>query len=100
MNFSRSFVFPVASLLQRPIKDDGPRARAVVDTTTTIPAFIRMQYNGRFAFLGVGNINIYLADFHTMVTSVADILIKDYRIIRCGNIRNGDCFFLRHILLQ
>jgi hypothetical protein len=100
MDFSGSFVFPVASLLQRPIKYYGPRARTVIDTTTAIPAFIRMQYDRRFAFLRMRNINIYLAHFHTMVTPVADILIENYWIIWCGYIWNGDNFFLRHIYLQ
>jgi hypothetical protein len=100
MNLSGSFIFPVSSLLQRPVEYDGPRARAIINAAAAIPAFIGMQYDRRFAFLRMGNIHIYLADLHTMVTPVADILIENNRIVRGGYIWNGGYFFLRHIFLQ
>jgi len=40
-----------------------------------------MQYNWRFALLGVGNIYVHLADFHTMVATVTDIGIENHRCI-------------------
>jgi hypothetical protein len=100
MDFSGGLVLPVSPLLERPIKYNGPRARAIINATTTIPAFIRMEYNRRFAFLGMGNINIYLADFHAVVAPVADILIENYWTVGCGYIWNSDDFFLRHFSLQ
>jgi hypothetical protein len=42
----------------------------------------------------MGDVNINLANFYTMVAAVTDILIENHRIVRCCNIRNGDNFLL------
>jgi hypothetical protein len=81
-----SFVFPVGALLQWPVKRYGAWPRAVVDAAAAIPAFIRVQYDRRLALIPVGDVNIHLADFHTMVTTVADIRVKRYRSIGRNNV--------------
>jgi hypothetical protein len=82
MDFSSGLVLPVPSLLQRPVKCDRPGTGTIINTAATIPAFFGMQDHRRFAFLGMGYINIYLADFHAMVASIADILVEDHWIVR------------------
>jgi len=89
MDFPGGLVFPVTAVLQRPLELDGSGAGTLVNTTATVPAFIGMQYDGRFTFLWIRYENVYLADFHAGVASVADIRIKYYRRTRCGNIRNS-----------
>jgi hypothetical protein len=100
VDFSGGLVLPVSPLLQRPVKLESPRPGTIIDTAAAVPAFIRMQYDGRFAFLRVGHKYVYLADIYTGVTPIADIRIKDYRVIRCSYVRHGDYFFLRHFSLQ
>jgi hypothetical protein len=100
VDFSGGLVLPVPSLLQRPVKFNGPGPGTIIYTATAIPAFVRMQYDRRFAFLRIGHEHVYLADIYTGVAPIADIWIKDYRIIRCDNIRHGDYFFLSHLSLQ
>jgi hypothetical protein len=46
-----------------------------------------MQYDRRFAFLWIGYIDVYLADFHAMVTAVADIGMENHRYVRGSYIR-------------
>jgi len=94
MDFSGGLVLPVPSLLQRPVKCDRTGTGTIINAAAAIPAFIRMQYHRRFAFLGMGDINIDLANFYAMVATVTDILVENHRIVGCGNIRNGDYFFL------
>jgi hypothetical protein len=100
MDFSGGLVLPVSAVLQRPVKFYRAGAGTIVNAAAAIPAFIGMQYHRRFAFLGVGYINIYLADFYTVIAPIANIRIEDHRIVRCRNIRNGDYFFLSHLFLQ
>jgi hypothetical protein len=73
-------VFPVSPLLYRPVETDSTWAGTIINTTATVPAFIGVQYHRRFAFLWIGYKYIYLADFHTGVTPVADIRIENYWI--------------------
>ena len=89
MDFAGCLVLPVTPVLQRPVKRDSPGTGTIIDTAAAVPAFIRMQDNWRFAFLGVGYVNIYLADFYTMVAPVAYLRIESHRLVRCSNIRHG-----------
>jgi hypothetical protein len=100
MDFSGCLVLPVTSLLQRPLECDCPGTGTIINTAAAIPAFIRMQYNRRFAFLWIGHEHIYLTNFYAGIAPVAEIGIKDYRSARCRNIWYGDYFFLRHFFLQ
>jgi hypothetical protein len=94
MDFSGGLVLPVPSLLQGPVKCDCAGSGAIINAAAAIPAFIRMEYHRRFAFLGMGDINIDRADFYTMVAAVTDLLIENHRFVGRRNIRNGDYFFL------
>jgi hypothetical protein len=100
MDFSGGLVLPVPSLLQWPVECNCPGTGTIIHTAAAVPALFGMQYNRRFAFLGMGYIHVYLADFYTMVAAVADIRIENHRVARCSDIRNGDYFFLRHRSLQ
>ncbi len=90
MNFPRFLVFPVAPLLQRPVKLDGTGTGTVVCTTAAIPAFFRVQDNGWFALYGMRYVHIYLACIDANVAPVTDIRIEYYRVVRCGNIWNRE----------
>jgi hypothetical protein len=84
VDFPGRFILPITPLLQRPVQSNGSGAGAVINTTAAIPAFIRVQYHGRLAFLRIGHIYIYLADFHAVIAPVTDIRIESDRITRRG----------------
>jgi hypothetical protein len=84
------FVLPVAPLLERPVELDSPGAGAIVDTAAAIPAFVGVKNNRRSALLGVGYINVYLADFNTMVAPITDIRIENHGVVRRGDVGNSD----------
>jgi hypothetical protein len=99
VDFSGGFILPVAPLLERPVELASPGAGAIVDTAAAVPAFVGMKDNRRFALLGVGYINVYLADFNTMIAPVAYIGIKNHGVVRCCDVRNSDYFLLGHLSL-
>ncbi len=76
MDFSRGLVFPVPAMLEGPVECYGPWTRTIIGTATAIPAFLRVQDNRRLALLRMGYIDVYLADFHTMVAPVTDIRVE------------------------
>ena len=76
MDFSGGLILPVPTMLKRPVKCDGPVTSTIIDTATAIPAFFGVKDNRRFAFLWMGYIHIYRANFYTMVTPVTDIRIE------------------------
>ncbi len=86
MDFTGSLVLPIGTRLERPIERDGSRSRTIVDTAAAIPALIRVQDDRRLTFIPVGYVNVHLADFHTMVTPIADLRVKNHRSIRGSDI--------------
>jgi len=88
-DYTGFFILPVTPGLQRPVEPDRSGTRAVIDAATAIPAFVRMKYNGRFALLGVGDIDIYLANLHAVITPVASIRIEQNHLIGCRDIGDG-----------
>ena len=78
-------VFPVSSLLERPVKGDG-LAGAIGSAAAAVPAFIRVQDDRRLLFFRIGDKDVYLADFHTVVAAGTDIRIEKHRIRRANNI--------------
>ena len=49
--------------------------------------------------MGIGNINIYLANLHAAVAPIADFRVEDYRSIGCNYIGEGKYFgFFGHIV--
>jgi hypothetical protein len=100
VDFPGGFVLPERAVLQRPVELYGARAGAIVNAAAAVPAFVRMQYYRRLAFNGIGDINIYLADFHAVIAPVADFFVKSYRAVRCGGIRQCYYFLFSHFLLQ
>jgi hypothetical protein len=100
MHFSGSLIFPVASLLERPVECHSPGAGTVIDATAAVPAFFRMQDNRRLPLLGVGYVNIDLTDLDAVIAAITDLRVKNHRTIWCAHIRQSDYFFLRHFSLQ
>jgi hypothetical protein len=100
MDFSRFLVLPVSPLLKGPVKLDSPGAWTVIYTATAIPAFFRVQDNGRLAFIRMRYIHIYLACIYTDVAPGADVRIEQNGIIRCIDVWNSEYFFLCHFFLQ
>ena len=76
MDFSGGLILPVPTMLKRPVKFYSPGTGTIIGTATAIPAFFRVQGNRRFAFLWMGYIHIYLADFYTKVASITDIWVE------------------------
>ena len=70
-----------------------------MDTAAAVPAFIRVQYNRWLASLWIGYKYVYLADFYTLVATVAELRIKDYRCVWSWYIRDSIYLFLSHYSL-
>jgi hypothetical protein len=82
MDYAGGFILPVGAVLQRPVEFYGAGAGTIINATAAIPALVRMQDHRRFAFLGIRDVHINLADFHAVIAPVADSLVKSHRIIR------------------
>jgi hypothetical protein len=98
-NFSGGLAFPIASLLQGPIKFNGSSCGTFIDTGAAIPAFVGMQDYGRLTFLGIGYVDVYRTDLNTAVAPVADISLENYRPAGCRDIGEGEDLFLNHVFL-
>jgi len=99
MNFPRFLIFPVSPQCERPIKLDRSGSGTINGTAPAVPAFLRVENDGRFALLGMGNIHIDLARFYTGIAPGADVRIEPYRIIRRIDIWKRKYFFLSHSIL-
>jgi hypothetical protein len=96
--FSRRFIFPVAALLQGPVKLDSAFDITGLDTAAAVPAFFRVQDNWRFTLFRIRNIDIYRADIDTEVAAPA-LIGKDNRAAGRRHIRYSKYLF-RHEILQ
>jgi hypothetical protein len=76
------FIFPCASLLQRPIERNGSGMQAVNDAAATIPALIGVQDDWGAALIGAWDKHVHLANIHTRVTPLAKIGIKNHGRVR------------------
>ena len=95
-DFTGCLSLPVASLLQRPVKFDRSRHRTFVYTSTTVPAFVGMQYDRGFAFLSIGNIDVYRTYFNASIASITFFGIENYRSAWRNHIRKSIYFFFCH----
>jgi len=80
------FTLPVAPLLQRPVKLDGPRTRAIIDAGAAIPAFLWMQDNRTPSLLGIRDENIDGAAVNTRIAAIAYLGVVNNRPARSRNI--------------
>ena len=76
MDFSRIFVFPVPSLLKRPVKLDGAWTGTIICAAAAIPTFFRVQNNWRFSLFRMRYIYIDRAYFYTDIAPVTNIRIE------------------------
>ena len=90
MHLTGGFVLPVPSQLEREVELDGPGTGTIVGAAAAIPAFLGMKNDGRFALLRMRDVDVNLACIHTDVASVADLWVKNHRVIRCNNIGNRE----------
>ena len=92
--FAGLFSFPVNRYpLTRGMKhDNGSLSRTFFNTATTIPAFLRINNNGRFFLFRIRHHDIGGADLDTEVTSGAYIGIELQRLVRCRRIWYHKCF--------
>jgi hypothetical protein len=95
VDFTRGFIFPISSLLQRPIEADGTFYMAGMYAAAAIPALIRMEDNRSLTFFRIRDENVDGADFHTSVTALA-LVTKDNRPAGSGDIRQSIDFLLGH----
>ena len=95
-NLACNFVFPRASLLQRPIEKNCSWMLAINNTAATVPALIGMQYDWRAALVGIGNKHIHLAYIHTRIASDAEIRIENDRRVRSCDVRQSAYLYLSH----
>jgi hypothetical protein len=58
-----------------------------------------MQYDRRLAVFGIGDIDVDLTYFNTLVTPVADFGIESHRFARGNYIGESIYYFLSHISL-
>jgi len=80
--FTCSFTLPTDPLVQWVFQCDGSRHRAVFNTASTKPAFIRIEYDRRFALLRVVNHHIHPALIGTYITLDTEFGINFYRYAR------------------
>ncbi len=67
---------------------NGPWIGALFNATAAIPAFFRIEDNGRAFFFRIRHQNIGGAYIHAGIASVTNIMIKLYRLIWGGRIRH------------
>ena len=98
--FSSCLSFPSDSLIQRMIECDRPLlpCGTAFNTKAVIVAFIRIQYNRRFALFRIRHKDVHHTNFDTNVTAVTDFLIEYNRIVRCDDIRKHPYIFLCHLI--
>jgi hypothetical protein len=92
-DFAGGFVLPVSPLLHRPVEGHRAGAGTIVDAAAAVPALIGVEDNGRFAFLRVRDINIYLADFYAVIAAVADLGVENDGLTRRGDVGQSVYFF-------
>jgi hypothetical protein len=95
-NLACSFVFPRASLLQRPIERNSSWMLAVDRTAAAVPALIGMQNDWRAALVGVGNKHVHLAYIHTRIASDAEFRVENYRRVGSRDVRQSANLYLSH----
>jgi hypothetical protein len=78
---TRLLAFPTYSLIQRIFDFDRSLYRAVKNARTAKPAFIRIQYNRRFAFFGAGDHHIGTAHFNALLAADTKLRANEYRLI-------------------
>jgi hypothetical protein len=96
----RFLVLPVPARLKRPVELDGPGTGAVDRTAAAVPALFGMQNDRRLPFLGMGYIDIDLADLDTYIASGTDVGIEQHWLVGCRNIGNCEYIFLCHVSLH
>jgi len=74
--FTGLLSLPPHPLHQRMIQPNRPGLRAHGDTTPTIPTFVGVEYDRRFAFLRIGDKHIHLADFHTGIAADTEVPVE------------------------
>ena len=74
--FTRLFALPACALAQRMLHSDGSRTRAMSDTAAAEPAFVRIQHDGRFAFLRIGHQHIRAAYLDALQAAGTEIGVK------------------------
>jgi len=79
-------VFPISSLLQRPIECGGSGTRAVIDAGAAIPAFLGMQDDRAPALVGIRDEYIDGAVVYTRIAPVAYLGIENDRSARSRRI--------------
>jgi hypothetical protein len=90
------FSFPSDKLWKRETEGDGSRPGASPLAASTIPTLLRIQDNGRLAFLRVGDQDVHLADIHTLIAPVADLGIEGDRGARGAGVGKRIDFVLSH----
>ena len=95
-DLASNFVFPRASLLQRPIERNGSWMLTVNNTAAAVPALIGVQNDWRAALVGIGNKHVHLAYIHTSVAPFAEIRVKNYRRVRSRDVRQSAYLYLSH----
>jgi hypothetical protein len=93
---SRILSFPTDPLPKGMAQLNSSGLWAFQHTATLVPAFLRIGYDGWFTLFWIWHKNISLADFHTSVAAIANVLIEYYRFIRRCSIRSNINFFFRH----
>jgi hypothetical protein len=84
VNFASSLAPPITSLLQGPIESNGSRPVTIVHATSTVPAFILAENDRRFSLFRIRNKDIKGTNLDTLIASVTNLGIEDYRPVRSG----------------
>ena len=84
--------FPADALVQWMFHTNSTRFRAMIGTTPTEGAFIRIQHNRQTPFLGAWNHHVRSADPYAYITAVTNLRVKMYGLTGCYRIGNHVSF--------
>ena len=90
--------FPRRSPHERVIEPYGPLSGANVYTGTAVPAFIRVEDDGWFAYLRVRHEDVALTDLYAQVASITGSRVENDRPCRRRRVRNH-VYFIHFYLL-
>jgi hypothetical protein len=96
---SGGLAFPTHPLHHRVLQFDSAflPERTFHGTTSAVPAFIRIKYEGWFPFFRVGVKDVHDTDIYTPVATITDGFVKDQRFVRRDQIRGHIGFIVSHI---
>jgi hypothetical protein len=90
--------FPAYPLHKRPVESVGSLdvQRAFHKAAATVPAFLRIHYDGRLTFFWIGHVYIGRANLYAAIAAITDFGVDDYGSIGSKQIGHSAYSFFPH----